>query len=92
MRASRYEKDCPVVQAKLERDAILTADETFVALMKAAIERGDEKAVEGIFVDYTAPIGVRRISGETILSVCGSPAAMCVENAGRMDGGAQAMK
>lgn len=77
---------------KDESDARLSSDDTFVAAMKAAIERGDEKAVEGVFVDHTSSFGIRRIYGDAILSVCGSPAAMCVESAGKMDGGTAAMK
>lgn len=90
-RSTHYDVNCPVVIAKLEHQARLDADDAFVSAMKAAIARGDEKAVHGTFVDHTPPIGVRRIYGDVILSVCGSPAAMCAERGGNA-AGAETMK
>lgn len=89
---SRHDMNCPVIVEKLEREARVAADDAFVLAMKAAVAAGHEKAVHGTFVDHTPPIGVRRIYGEVILSVCGSPAAMCAESAGTMDGGARVMR
>ena len=52
----------------------------FAAAMNRAIKRGREHATPGTFVDRTATYA-RQLRGEVAISVCGSPAQMCMERA-----------
>jgi hypothetical protein len=76
---------------KAAREDAIKSNDAFILAMARAVRRGREKAVPGTFVDTTAPIGARRITGDILMSACGSPSAMCVESA-VAQAGAQTMK
>ena len=60
---------------KAERDGVIASDDAFVAAMQNAIKRKREKVKPGTYVDATAAVGARRISGIVQMSSgCGSPA------------------
>lgn len=73
------------------RAEAVIANDAFVAAMKKAVKRGRENVAFGTVVDTTPPIGHVRIRGETRMSSCGSPAAMCIEASGAPSG-AQTLK
>jgi hypothetical protein len=73
------------------RDQATGANDAFAAAMNKAIRRGKERARPGIYIDLTPPIGARRIAPQPVVSCCGSPAAMCMENA-VPENGTSAMK
>jgi hypothetical protein len=64
---------------KAQRDGAIAANDAFAKAMGKAIKRGREKVAAGTFVDATAAVRARRIHGESVVSSCGSPAAMCAE-------------
>jgi hypothetical protein len=61
------------------QEQAIAANEAFAAAMNKAIKRRREKVVLGTFVDRTSTSALR-IRGETAMSGCGSPAAMCAES------------
>lgn len=70
-------------QSELDhRDGIIASNEAFIAAITREIKRGKIKVVPGTYVDTSPPIGAWRIRGDTIMSPCGSPAAMCVDLGG----------
>lgn len=75
---------------KSERAAAIASNEAFTAAMTKAIGKRCERASAGTFVDHT-PTFARTIRGETAMSACGSPAAMCAERGGAPNG-AETMK
>lgn len=76
---------------KAEREAVIASNDAFILAMAKAVKRGREKAVPGTYVDTTPPIGALRIRGDIIISACGSPAAMCMEQ-GVAQIGAESLK
>lgn len=76
---------------KAHRDDVVASNDAFVAAMQKAVRRGREKAIAGTYIDNTPSYGARRIRGDVLMSVCGSPAAMCMEEGGAASG-AEAMK
>jgi pyridoxine/pyridoxamine 5'-phosphate oxidase len=79
------------LSARASQQTALASNDAFVVAMNKAIRKGREKVKAGTFVDHTPPIGAVRIRGETLMSSCGSPAAMCVDTA-IAAGGAGTMK
>ena len=75
---------------KEARTAVIASNDAFILAMAKAVKRGREKPRAGTFVD-TSPTYARRMHGETAMSSCGSPAAMCAERGGAPNG-ADAMK
>ena len=63
------------------REEAMRSNDAFVAALAAAARRGRENVKAGIYVDPTPPVGARRIFAASPVSACGSPAAMCLENA-----------
>jgi hypothetical protein len=80
----------PAILEKKRRQAMIAANDAFVALMNRAIKRGREHAQAGIYVDHSVHV-VRQIRGEPPVSAIGSPSQMCVEgklpDSGRMKRG-----
>jgi hypothetical protein len=76
---------------KAAHEAAIVSNDAFVAAMNKQIGRKREKAVAGTFVDLTPHPFARRMVGETRMSACGSPAAMCMD-AGGSQIGAETMK
>lgn len=64
---------------RAHHDAAVASNDAFTAAMNQAIERGKVKVTAGTYVDTTPPIGALRIRGEVLMSISGSPAAMCME-------------
>jgi len=64
---------------KAQRAAAVAANDAFVEALARAVARGREHAVPGTVVDTSPALYHRRIRPEAALSMCGSPAALCVE-------------
>jgi hypothetical protein len=62
------------------RKHTIDGDDAFVAAMNRAIKYRQVKVKPGTFVDRTATYA-RQLRGEVAISVCGSPAQMCMERA-----------
>jgi len=72
-------------------NAVVASNDAFILAMAKAVKRGREKVTPGTFVDTSPPIGALRIRGDVVMSACGSPAAMCMEQGGAHSG-AESMK
>lgn len=73
------------------RKSLIASNDAFTLAMEKAASRGREKVRPGTFVENSPAIGALRIRGDVILSSCGSPAQMCMEQGGSQIG-AEAMK
>lgn len=66
---------------RIARDNAIASNDAFVEAMARASARGKEKVRPGIYVDTSPPIAAKRLTGEPIMSGCGSSAAMCLSHA-----------
>lgn len=64
---------------KAQRAAAVAANDAFVAALAGAIAKGRERAVPGTVVDTTPALYHKRVRADAPVSMCGSPAALCVE-------------
>jgi hypothetical protein len=76
------------ISERAAHDAAVASNDAFILAMARAVKRGREKVTPGTFVDTSPPIGALRIRGDVVMSACGSPAAMCMEQGGAHSGAA----
>lgn len=63
---------------RVAHDAVMASNDAFMLAMAKAVKRGREKVTAGTYVDDTPPIGALRIRGDGVMSLYGSPAALCM--------------